>query len=138
LAITILSRPGALPLDQPWFSTKETIALNHNLVIARNGKSQLVASRYVIAAQNIDWTTPNKILNILGVHVSMAVHGAYDVFRDDKHIRRPECRAGSISITDFRIRSFADLNGQPVDYLTIYVPIATLCDVLEKAGATVI
>jgi AraC family transcriptional regulator len=61
----------------------------------------------------------------------MAAREPFDVFVDEKHIRRPRSGAGATAIFDLRRPMYSDLRDRGVDNLTIFIPTATLSQLAE-------
>jgi AraC family transcriptional regulator len=131
MLITNRSRLQALNLDRPWLCTKEKLATNQVLATMRDGKPCTLAARHVSAGSDVGWTTPNSIQDVLAVIVTNRARDPYDGFFEEKHLRRPHARPGAVTITDFRIRCYADLRSQGFDYTVMFLPIDELADELR-------
>ena len=124
----LIASPGRLDgagLDRPWLCPKRKLAVNKVLAMTRGDKTETLAVRYVSDTE-IGWTTPHAFENTLAAGVTTRGRPAYDVYVDDKPIRRPPTRPGALNITDFRVPACADLRGIPLDNTVVFIPLAAL------------
>jgi AraC family transcriptional regulator len=127
----IVNRFVAGNRDRPWLCQPEKLVVNQALTIVRGDKPETLAVNYITDA-SVGWTTSHDIGDKLAVSVTAKGRPAYDLFIDEKHIRRPVTRPGSLSICDFRVLGCGDLRAIPLDNTIVFIPFAALDDLADE------
>ena len=124
-------RLQSIDLGTPYQCAKAELAVDRALAIERGCGPEKFASRHVSAVK-VGWTIPNQVEDRFGVFVTTRAKEPFDLFLDEKHLRRPATRAGSLGISDFRIRGYANLACQVLDNTIVYIPRASVDALAEE------
>lgn len=113
--------------DRPGFVSESRPELEELRSVAHRSKQTFFFARYRHHKHNLGLLEPTPLADQVMAAVELKALRPTNVFRDGRHVRKPESGPGALALYDLRKSWSADLR-DPFDNVSVYLPLSSFHD----------